>query len=100
MVAGIADCSNHWSSIIVGLAKGCCCDDCSTHGWRSNVGVGVGRRSWTVDVWRLVRTVWVLMHFLGLLTCWREGLRVVPLVWLLLCIVMSSAILLSSFSRA
>ncbi len=32
------------------FAMGCCCDDCSTGGWGSNVGVAVGQRSWTVDV--------------------------------------------------
>ncbi len=100
MVAGIADQSICWGSIIVGFAMGCCCDDCSTHGWGSNVGVALGWRLWTVNVWGLVKTIWVSMHLVGIITCWRKGLRLAPLVWLLACIVMLSAMLLSSSSGA
>jgi hypothetical protein len=48
MVVGIVDHNIYWGSIIVGFAMGCWCVDRSTHGWGINVGVVVGRRSWTV----------------------------------------------------
>jgi hypothetical protein len=46
-----------------------------------------------VDVLGVVKTICVSVHLVGLLTCWRRGLRVAPLVWLPACIVMLSAIL-------
>jgi hypothetical protein len=56
------------------------------------VGVAIGQRLWMVDVWGLVKTIWVSAHLVGSLTCWRKGLRMVPLFCLLACIVMLSAI--------
>jgi hypothetical protein len=53
-----------------------------------------------VDAWGLVKTVWVSVCLVGSLTCWRKELRVVPLIWLLACIVMSSVMLSLSLSEA
>jgi hypothetical protein len=49
VLAGIVDQRTCWGGIIVVFAVVCWCDDHSTHGWGSNVGVVVGRRLWTVD---------------------------------------------------
>jgi hypothetical protein len=84
----------------VGFAVGCWCDDYSTCGWGSNVGVGVGQRSWMVDALGLDKAGWLSMHLGGSITCWRKGLRVALLLWFLACIVMLSAMLLSLLSRA
>jgi hypothetical protein len=65
LVAGIVDQSICWGSIIVGFAMGCWCVDCSTRGWGINVGDAVGWRSWTVDKWGLVETVWVSVRLVG-----------------------------------
>jgi hypothetical protein len=46
-----------------------------------------------VDELGLVETIWISVHLVGSLTCWRKGQRVTPLFWLLACIVMLSAML-------
>ncbi len=61
LTVGIIGKSKHYGSIVDGFAKGFLCVDHSRHGCGINVGVAVGRRSWTVDALGLVKTIGILL---------------------------------------
>ncbi len=53
-----------------------------------------------MDELGLVETIWVSVHLVSSLICWRKKLRVAPSFWLMACIVMSSVMLSSLLSGA